>query len=243
MATASVPDLTFNPDARIQGRYIGRERQPLLVIDNVLKHPETMVRYAAEQSVFQPPSERSNYPGLNGGLPPDYVGELARALRPLLHKGFGIPEQAYLSCQGFFGLTTTRPGDLRPLQRIPHCDSPNIHRLAIVHYFCGAPYGGTGFFRHLPTGFESVDHRRYNHYRDTVEAELAVSEIPAAYANPSTPQYEQIDYVDAVFDRLAVYRTTSLHSACLNDAELSPDPESGRLTANSFIEVISPNAP
>jgi hypothetical protein len=240
MDMAFAPDLTFNPDARIQGRYIGSERQPLLVIDDVLKHPESIVRYAAEQSVFQAPPGRSNYPGLNGNLPPLYVAELVRALRPLLHSGFGIPQSAEVTCQGFFGLTTARPDALAPVQSIPHCDSPNPYRLAILHYFCGEPFCGTAFFRHLPTGFESVDDRRSTYYRNTVENELAVFGVAPAYASPSTPRYRQIDSVDAVFNRLVVYRTTSLHSAIMNNAELTSDPATGRLTANSFVEAIPP---
>ncbi len=239
---ARVPDLTFNPDARIQGRHIGKERQPLLIIDNVLKYPETLVDYAVGQSVFRPPAGRSSYPGLNGDLPPDYGPELVRALRPLLQQGFGVLERESLSWQGFFGLTTAHAGDLQPLQRIPHCDSPKPHRLAMVHYFCGAPFRGTAFFRHITTGFEAVDHRRYDGYRDIVESELAASAPPQAYVDGSTPHYEQIDYVDAVFNRLAVYRTTSLHSAIMDGGELSPDPATGRLTANSFIEAVPPAA-
>ncbi len=233
MVTAFAPDMTFNPEARIQGRYIGSERQPLLVIDNVLKYPQTLVRYAIEQSVFGTPSDKSNYPGLNGSLPPDYGPALVQALRPLLQRGFGIPERESLSCSGFFGLTTTTPSELRPLQRIPHGDSQNPYKLAIVHYFCGAPYRGTAFFRHIPTGFESVDHRRYDHYRDTVANELAASET-----GDTVSLYQQIDHVDAVFDRLAVYRTTSLHSAMMDGAALTEDPATGRLTANSFIEIL-----
>ncbi len=239
MAPAFVPDLTFDPDARIQGRHIGGERQPLLVIDNVLKHPQAMVRYAAEHSVFRMPSEKSGYPGLNGDLPPDYGPELVRALRPILHQGFGIAETETLSFQGFFGLTTTPAAALRPLQRIPHGDSTNPYRLAMVHYFCGPPYRGTAFFRHVPTGFESVDHRRYDTYRNTVETELSAVETPA-YVDGSTPRYEQIDHVDAVFNRLAVYRTTSLHSAMMGGGEFRADPATGRLTANGFIEAIPP---
>ena len=238
MVTAFAPDLTFNPEARIQGRYIGSERQPLLVIDNVLKYPETLVRYAIEQSVFQVPSEKSNYPGLNGDLPPNYGPELVRALRPLLHQGFGIPETETVSCQGFFGLTIAPPDALQPLQRIPHCDSQNPFRLAMVHYFCGEPYRGTAFFRHAPTVLKSVAHRRYDYYRNTVENELTLFAMPQGYADEKTPRYQQIDHVDAVFDRLAIYRTTSLHSAMIDAGELSSDPATGRLTANSFIEII-----
>ncbi len=242
MATAPVPDLTFNPQARIQGRYIGREGQPLLIIDDVLKYPQSLVDYATHQSVFRPPSERSSYPGLNGDLPPAYGTELVRALRPLLQQGFGILERETLSYQGFFGLTTARAQDLQPLQLIPHCDSQKPFRLAMVHYFCGAPFRGTAFFRHRSTGFEHVDHRRYDTYRTTVEAELGRAAPPQAYVDQATPYYEQIDQVEAVFNRLAVYRTTSLHSALMDGGALTADPATGRLTANSFVEAIPPTA-
>jgi hypothetical protein len=232
MTMAFAPDLTFNPDAHIEGRYMGSERQPLLVIDGVLKYPETLVRYAVEQSVFGAPSDRSNYPGINGSLPPDYGPALVQALRPLLHTGFGIPTQETLHCSGFFGLQTKASDALQPLQLIPHCDSQNPYKLAIIHYFCGAPYRGTAFFQHIPTGFESIDHRRYDRYRSTVEAEVA-----AAPTGETTALYRQIDHVEAVFNRLAVYRTTSLHSALMGGADYSADPATGRLTANSFIEV------
>ena len=240
MDTAFAPDLSFNPNARIQARYLGAEHQPLLVIDNVLSHPGDMVRYAVERADFRSPPPGSYYPGLNGDLPADYGPSLVRALRPLLAKGFGIPENAIMTHEGFFGLTTAAPGDLQPLQTIPHFDSSNPYRLAMVHYFCGAPYQGTAFFRHLPTAFESIDFRRFDAYRDQVEHELATHDTPQAYVDRLTPRYQQIDYVEAVFDRLAVYRTTSLHAAVMSGAELSADPASGRLTANSFIQAVAP---
>lgn len=240
MDTEFAPDLTFNPNARIQARYLGTERQPLLIIDNVLGRPADMVRYAIDRADFQPPPPGSYYPGLNGDLPADYGPALVRALRPLLAKGFGIPENVVMTHEGFFGLTTTPPGDLQPLQTVPHFDSSNPYRLAMVHYFCGAPYQGTAFFRHLPTAFESVDFRRFDAYRDQVEHELATHDTPRAYVDRATPRYQQIDYVEAVFDRLAVYRTTSLHAAVMSGAELAADPVSGRLTANSFIQAVAP---
>jgi hypothetical protein len=240
MDTDFLPDLTFNPAARVQARRIGTERQPLLVIDNVMCHPDQMVRYAVQFGDFKRPPEGSYYPGVNGEVPPGYGPALVQALRPLLHKVFGIPQSATLIHEGFFGLTTTPPQALQPLQTVPHVDSSNPYRLAMVHYFCGEPYRGTAFFRHLTTAFESVDYRRFDTYRDTVGRELETLETPRAYVDRDTPRYKQIDYVEAMFDRLAVYRTTSLHAAVMTGAELSDDPAVGRLTANSFIQGVRP---
>jgi hypothetical protein len=237
MDSPPLPDFSFNAAARIQGRYIGFERQPLLIIDDVLQHPEQMTQYAAAHGGFAAPLTGSYYPGLNGALPEGYGAALIGALRPLLEKGFGVPRNAVLTYEGFFGLTTYAPEQLEPLQCIPHFDSSDPHRLAIVHYLCGAPYKGTAFFRHLPSGYESIGHARFDLYRRRVEAELAAESPVRAYVDETTPRYKQIDYVEAAFNRLAVYRTTSLHAAVMAGGELSADPAVGRLTANSFIQV------
>lgn len=230
------PDLSFNPAARIEGRHIGAENQPLLIIDNVLRHPQQMVDYAADHGQFAAPPEGSYYPGRNGVLPPDYGPSLVTALRPLLARGFGIPASQRLSYEGFFGLTTFAAETLDPLQTIPHFDSTNPYRLAMVHYFCAAPFQGTAFFRHEPTGYEFIDSARLEDYRTHVDAELK-QETRRTYADEATPRYRRTDYVEAVFDRLAVYRTTILHAGMMGGAVLTNDPKTGRLTANSFIEI------
>jgi len=230
------PDLTFNPRARIDARTVGEEKMPLLVIDDVLLHPEQMVAFAMAHGRFSPPPDGSYYPGLNGILPPQYGPSLVSALRPLLARLFGIGEKERLSYEGFFGLSTLPADRLQPLQTIPHFDSDNPRRLAMVHYFCGPPFRGTALYRHLPTGFESVDGRRVADYRRHVFSELE-TDPHHDYVDAETPHYIQIDHVPAQFNRLAVYSTTSLHSALLSGAPLSDDPATGRLTANSFIEI------
>jgi hypothetical protein len=54
------------------------------------------------------------------------------------------------------------------------------------------------------------------------------------------PNYEQIEMIEAVFNRLIVYRATSLHAGILGTTRLGRNPEDGRLTANSFIETVRP---
>jgi hypothetical protein len=240
MDSETLPDFSFNPSARIEGRFFGFERQPLLIIDDVLRHPEQMVDYAVQRGGFKAPLTGSYYPGLNGDLPRGYGPQLTQALRPLLEKGFGVPRDAELTWEGFFGLTTYAPHELEPLQCVPHFDSSNPYRLAIVHYLCGSPYRGTAFFRHLPSGYESISYNRFEPYKTRVEAELRDAPPPQAYVDAQTRHYQQIDYVEAAFNRVAVYRTTSLHAAIMAGGELSRDPAAGRLTANSFIQVAPP---
>ncbi|MEI9904857.1 MAG: DUF6445 family protein [Asticcacaulis sp.] len=237
MALSAPFDFKFNPQAKIRSEYIGRERQPLLVIDNVLRQPEAMIGFASSARFGAPP-QGSYYPGVNALLPPGYGASLVAALRPLLERGFGLPRDKILTHEGFFGLTTYGPGELEPLQCVPHFDSSNPFRLAVVHYFCGEPFSGTAFFRHLPTQYESVQGPvRFETFRARVTFELENDAPPKAYVDDATPRYEQIAHVDAAFDRLVVYRTTSLHAAIMSGAPLSADPAKGRLTANSFIDV------
>lgn len=222
----------FNPKARLEGRLIGHEQQPLLIIDDVLLNPEAMLDLAAAQT-FQAP-EASAYPGLNAEAPADYGRALTEALRPLLHKGFGLPLKGALRFSSFMGLTTLPASEMRPMQRIPHFDSPDPHRLAVIHYFCDAHFGGTGFFRHQATGFETVSAERVAAFDRHAAAELRQG-LPEGYTGPQTPYFEPIHAVDAAFNRLIVYRNNCLHSALLGGADLSHDPIRGRLTVNLFI--------
>jgi len=228
----------FNPDARIEARLLGRERQPLLLIDNALVNAPAMVDYAATLGQFARPPRGSMYPGLNAPLPPSYLPSLCRSLQGLLEEVFGFKDFSRLYCDGFFGLTTDGLEALSAMQRTPHYDSDSQSHLAMVYYLCAEPYGGTGFYRHQTSGFEFVDQTRAQAYADLAASEVkAKDDLPRGYVGDQTPFYDQIAAVGAVFNRLAVYRTTSLHCALLNGAETSADPRVGRLTANVFLGI------
>jgi len=224
----------FNAHARISARRIGREQQPLLIIDDVLQNPQEMVAAAALANFTRP--ENSAYPGLNAPAPQAYARALTEALRPLLHQGFGLPLKGTLTFFSFMGLTTLRPDEMQPLQRIPHFDSPDPYRLAVVHYFCDPAFGGTGFFRHQATGFETVTADRVAEFDRQAAAELRRG-VPEIYTGLQTPYFAPLDRVDAAFNRLIVYRNNCFHAALLGGAPLSDDPQQGRLTVNSFISA------
>jgi hypothetical protein len=228
-------DLSLNRNARIDIRPMGREHQPLIIIDNALTAPDDMAGVAAHTRFIQPP--HTLYPGLNAPVPPVYSQSLAKVLRPLLDEVFGIPAHIELTASSFFALATQGPADLQPVQKVPHHDSCDPFMIAMVHYLCQPPQGGTAFFRHKTTGYEYVSDERFKPYEDIMRAELTTGELPH-HAGRDTPNYELIDSADMVYNRLVIYRSISLHSALLDESRLSNDPQAGRLTLNT---MMAPN--
>jgi hypothetical protein len=234
-AIATAP-LLLGPGIKVQLRRIGEERQPLLIVDDVLDDPQAMIDAARSADFYAP--AHTHYPGLNAPLPESYYRAVVTALRGPIEAAFGLSREVYLKYFGFFALATTQVRDAEPIQKIPHHDAPDPGRLAMVHYLCRAPHDGTGFFRHRATGFESVDQARHAAYVAAAQAELAqAGEGAAAYAGPDMANYALIDQAELIFNRLIVYRGHVLHSALLGADPGGADPAHGRLTANGFIEA------
>lgn len=233
VATAVKP-LMLGPNISVRLRKVGAEQQPLLVVDDVLADPWAMVDAARAADFYRPP--HTNYPGLNANLPEAYYRTVVTALRGPIEAAFGVSAQAVLKFFGFFALATTPASAATPVQTLPHLDAPDPGRLAMVHYFCQSDFGGTGFFRHQATGFESVDGARTDAYAAAVETELA--QTRTTFAGADTPGYDLIEAVEPVFNRLILYRGHVLHAGLLGQGGGAADPATGRLTANGFIEAV-----
>ncbi len=215
---------------------VGREASPVIVVDDYLAEPRALVDFAATHTRFGAP--KNWYPGLRAEpLPKAYVVETLGALHRVIGETFELPVAGSVHTNTYFGLATTAPADLLPLQRLPHFDTPNPRQIALLHYLCDAAHGGTSFFRHRATGYESMSEERVRSYFDCVERELREGgPRPARYASGDDDLFEEIARIDATFNRLIVYRSCVLHSADVNAAlGLSRDPRAGRLTANTFI--------
>jgi hypothetical protein len=228
--------IQINPAARVQLRHYGEEQNPLIIIDDLLLNPDSLIEYAAEARFSAP--EATYYPGLNAALPASYLNTLLPVLRPSLMRAFDIGQSA-LAARAFFALSTLRAEEMAPLQKIPHYDQPDPRCLAMVHYLARDQAGGTGFFRHIPTGFESIDRNRREAYMPQVERELALhGDGLTGYTGPDTPNYELLETVEPRFNRLVIYRSHVLHCALFDGARLTDDPRTGRLTANSFFTPV-----
>jgi Family of unknown function (DUF6445) len=219
-----------SPD--ISARRIGREQQPLVIIDNFAPDPDAL-RAAAIASEFR--TADHYYPGIRAPLPKTYFAEIGDVVALTLAEVFGF-KKSFRIIDASFSIVTHHPAALRVEQRIPHFDAVEPGRIAFVHYL--APGNGTAFYRHRTTGFETVDTSRAPHYLATLNAELESVPPPHAYIAGETAQFDCIGRVDAHYNRALVYSSGLLHSGAIDaNAVLSPDPALGRLTVTAFLEA------
>lgn len=214
---------------------LGGEGQPLLVIDDFWPEPDALIADACGRP-FAPIGPY--YPGVRAVVPAPIVQAMLRTLDPLLTQHFAHdPARATAEC--FYSLVTTPPASLQPIQRLPHFDGLEAARLAVLLYLADDDQGGTAFYRHRATGFETIDAARLSTYDAQLRAEVARHGLPpAAYIGGDTPLFERIHLQPAARNRLLVYRGHCLHCAHVPPAaRLSADPRSGRLTINLFLGV------
>jgi hypothetical protein len=133
-------------------------------------------------------------------------------------------------------LVTTLPAQLNPPQRMPHIDNTNPKQIAVLHYLCGPECGGTSFYRHRRTGFETIDQTRSTAYVAAVKEDVAAFGLPPpAYISNDDARYERIVAFPAAFNRVLIYRSMNLHSADIPPGyNFDVNPRTGRLTANTF---------
>lgn len=218
-------------------RHVGREREPVVVIDRATGQRDALVEFAATRSRFEPATKvGSFYPGLLGPAPTAYVEAMVRMVLPLIATHFtGVPVQP-ARARGNFSLVTLPPEALTPDQRVPHVDSADRLQFATVHFLSSANGDGTRFFRHRATGFETLDAARSPTYVERLNAELRAGGAPDGYIAGSTPLFEQTAAVEARYNRAVVYRSALLHSGTIaTGRELSDDPLRGRLTVTAFL--------
>ncbi len=217
---------------------VGAERQPVVIVDGLTGAAAALVQQAA-QSPFKPAATvNSFYPGLLGPAPTAYLDAMVRSVLPLIAAHFGTGPVMPVRARGNFSLVTTPPGDLAVEQRVPHVDTADAFQFATVHFLTGADWGGTGFFRHRATGYETVDAARLPVYRAALDAELAATPPAPGYIDAAgNDLFEGIGAVAAKPDRMILYRAGLLHSGLVGTpAADAADPRRGRLTGNLFLQ-------
>ncbi|KQM27381.1 MULTISPECIES: DUF6445 family protein [unclassified Sphingomonas] len=218
----------------IVARRIGTERQPIAIVDHFYPDPDALRTFAAATR-FEP--ARRQYPGMRAALPDDYFQAVRPALSQVLAHVFGHRGGIAL-LDASFSVVTTPPERLSIEQRLPHFDAVDPNRIALVHYLGADDSGGTAFYRHRATGFETIDAHRAPAYLDTLSAEVRTAPPPPVYIAGSTAQFEQVSAVDGRCNRAVIYRSALLHSGAIPaDAVLSDDPTRGRLTVTAFLSL------
>ena len=215
----------------------GQSRQPVVTVDGITGAPGAAVAIAA--ALAPSPLSRTYYPGLRRIVTEAdiaayaYVCRLLEAAAPFIGGGFGADSFALVEAS--FSIVTAAPDALIPAQRAPHFDSADPRDVALLHYLADTPGSGTAFYRQRSTGIELVDDAN----RDTfVAAAKAESGSLSGYTDGSNAHFDQIGRIEAVPDRLVIYRGALLHSGIIpNGMKFSADPRQGRLTANLFVRI------
>lgn len=211
----------------------GGEQQPVVIIEDFSSQFAAIVDAANGVSYSK---ASAAYPGIRAGLNAQYLSERSAILSEIVQSIFGFSRG--IKCESCdYSIVTTKPQDLAPAQRIPHYDTPQHNILAFMHYVHSNDRGGTAFYRHKNTGFETITPDREDQYRQALNAEVANTAMPeAAYINGSSDRFEMIGEIESKPNRFILYRGQTLHSGCIpKNANFSSDPSVGRLTINGFL--------
>lgn len=219
--------------------HVGRARAPVLVVENAWPDPQQLIEAAAARSDY---SVRSlYYPGVRSSAPPDYVRGSVAMLQDLIRSTFDLAGELAIT-DSTFSLVLTPPQQLVPFQRVPHFDSADPNRIAVLHYL--SDRGGTSFYRHRKSGIEIVTADLQERYMRLVNTEVnTIGMPPAEYVDGDTPLFERTARYDAVFNRMLIYRGCMLHSVNVPPGFV-PDanPRTGRLTVNTFLAAVPSGA-
>ncbi len=215
---------------------LGHERQPVVIVDNAAADPGALIEIAASKS-FAPIGPY--YPGVRAPTSDLFANDLCASIQDILRAHFQI-EHSNWRVDCFFSLVTTPPDVLAPIQRFPHYDGIETGRIAIVFFLSKPEQGGTAFYRHKSTGFETVDAVRFPHYKASLEKDVREHGLPAPhYIEDGAPLFERMHTIEAAYNRMLVYRGVNLHCSAIDNAMLlSADPRTGRLTINAFLQPV-----
>lgn len=177
-----------------------------------------------------------HYPGVRAEVHRAMQARFLGGVEALIAETFGIA-RPFTDVECAYSLVTTPPSGLTPIQRLPHFDNTDPARIAVLHYLARGEEGGTSFYRHRTTGFETVTQQRLAPYSTALETDVAAhGPIGPAYIAGDTPIFERIAHYEARFNRAIIYRGYALHCADIPDGMALPaDPAAGRLTVNTFI--------
>ena len=220
---------------RIRVEAIGREGEPVVIVDGFSPEPDRLV---AEAAALPFAVMGAFYPGVRARVAPSYFDGLGVILAPVVRDIFGYRRRLTFD-RALYSLATTPPDRLSLAQRIPHFDGVEPGLIAILHYLTREDRGGTSFYRQRSTGFETVDTARRAHYLEALREDFARhGEPPPAYIAGDSPIFERIATFAPAYNRALIYRSSLLHCAALpHDAAFAANVADGRLTVASFLSA------
>ena len=227
--------LALSSAATISTSEYGSEKLPLVMVDDALADL-ALVRDIAARHDYRPIGP--HYPGIRAAVSQAVAMPLVEPLQPMLQEVFSLKRPAGFD-ECFLSVVTKGPGELAPIQRLPHFDGLERERIAVLLYLDIAPRGGTAFYRQRTTGFEYVNESRFAAYEATLREDVARHGLPqAGYIGEGSELFERAHVIEDMPGRMAIYRGNSLHCAALGEGFVpDPDPATGRLSLNLFLRA------
>ncbi len=220
---------------------VGKEKTPVFILDNFLDNlNQSLLQNLDTLSFDEAPTY---YPGIRAKLPQEYIASVTNAVVPLLQKIYDIPHHYKLEFfDSYYSLITCQPKDLSIEQRIPHFDGTEEFRIALLHYLNPNPHGGTAFYTHQPTNIERVYETNVDDYLSSIGHYFGENGLPSEkYIDSSDAQFIKIGEIPYAQNRMAIYPGNLLHSGTINPAtDIDDNPQTGRLTANTFLNFVEP---
>ncbi len=231
-------DYQINQHLHISTMLVGNEQEKILIIDDLAQTPNALVAYAAQENGFDIHKGPCNfYPGLKLKAPTKYSDNLMPVIKKIIatHYDEISPDWEMHKAECAMSLITIEPENLRVVQTTPHFDTANPYQFAVLLYLCNENHGGTAFYRHKATGYETIRRNIRKEFEDIYFKEIETSSRPKAYFTESDDYFEKIGIVNPRFNRMVIYRSCLLHAAHIQPSSVNPDPRTGRLTINSFV--------
>ncbi len=225
----------FNPNAQFrvetfEGRYT------CVVVDDALRDPDRLVRYAAAQrEAFRPAA--SAYPGVSLAAPADVANDLAAYFAMQVRRRFDARRLVNLNC--VLSMVTVPPAALWPAQWLCHSDLLTLDprqsmQASVLYLFKDETLGGTSFYSTTRSPQETA--RLFDDAGQLSPAAFTQRyAITPGYMLGSNQYFRQVGSIVARWNRLIFYDGRVLHSGDIAAPEkLTSDPLTGRLTLNGF---------
>lgn len=226
----------FNPRSARQAIDLGGGRN-VLVIDDALLDPESLVAWASERAALFQPVDFSKYPGVWHEAPEGLPAALEDVFQQRARRLFDA--RRCLDAHIRLSMVTLPAQSLRPRQWLCHVDDFLLPRTesmvaSVLYLYRDVALGGTGFYEPVRPAAETEALLKD---ADTLApAEFTRRHgISPGYLHASNEWFRRIGGIEPRWNRLVFYDGGIRHAAEVPDASrLSADPAVGRLTLNSF---------
>lgn len=217
---------------------IGKHKTPVIIIDEYANNLDEIIEQVVNNNSFTP-DEITSYPGIRSPISKDFVVNYLKPLMQGLYDIYKFPNTSRPSPKdNYFSLITKKPRELLPIQTWPHFDTPNPNMIAVIHYLGKGDFGGIGFFSHKNSGLERIEQKNKEYFYQCVgEFFDEASNKNLGYCQCNHSEFFCYKKIAYKTNRLIIFPGQLLHSTLVDlNSDIDPNPASGRLTANMFVE-------